>query len=187
MTGAQAAEAVMRSAGVSGVTIEEHRGFLSDHYDPRAKALRLSPQVYHGRSVSSVAVAAHEAGHAIQHARKYFPLTLRSAIVPVASIGDKLWMVVFILGIFTNVSGLITLGALLFSGVVAFQLITLPTEFNASSRAKAVLLQAGIVRTEEERRGVSGVLTAAASTYVAAAATSILTLLYLLAMASGRD
>jgi hypothetical protein len=186
MSGAEAARAVLDAAGISGVRIEPHGGFLTDHYDPRAKALRLSPNVYGGRSISAVAVAAHEAGHAIQDAHRYLPLALRSAIVPVASVGDRLWPFLFFGGIFANATGLIYVGIALFAAMLLFQLVTLPTEFNASSRAKAVLQSSGIVSTPEETAGVSKVLNAAALTYVAAAATAIVQLLYLLSIASRR-
>jgi uncharacterized protein len=187
LSGAEAAAAVLRTAGITGVRIEPHRGMLTDHYDPRAKALRLSPEVYGGRSISAVAVAAHEAGHAIQDAHGYAPLRLRSAIVPVAMIGDRLWMVLFFIGIFANATGMIYTGIALFAAMVLFQLVTLPTEFNASSRAKAVLASSGIVATQEEEAGVSKVLNAAALTYVAAAVTAILQLLYMISLASRRD
>lgn len=180
MTGAQAAQAVLGAEGVSGVRIEAHKGFLSDHYDPRAKVLRLSPAVYQGRSVSSIAVAAHEAGHALQDATGYAPLVLRSQVVPLASLGNNLWFLPFLIGMITGLSGFTMIGIGLFSLTVLFQLITLPTEFNASSRAKAVLAQTGIVSTQEEAVGVSKVLNAAAMTYVAAALTAILHLAYLL-------
>ncbi len=183
MSGAEAAASILRAAGISDVRIEPHRGMLTDHYDPRAKALRLSPEVYQGRSISSVAVAAHEAGHAIQHADAYLPLKLRSAIVPVAMIGDRLWMILFFIGIFANATGMIYAGIALFAAMILFQLVTLPTEFNASSRAKALLASSGIVTTQEEEAGVSKVLGAAALTYVAAAVTAVLQLLYMLSLA----
>jgi Zn-dependent membrane protease YugP len=184
ISGAQAAEMVMRSAGVQGVTIEPHQGMLTDHYDPRAKALRLSPQVYNGKSVSAVAVAAHEAGHAIQDATNYVPLRLRSAIVPATQFGSRIWLVPFLIGIFTSTTGWLYVGVALFALTVLFQLITLPTEFNASSRAKVALAETGIVSSEAEAAGVSKVLNAAAMTYVAAAVTAIIHLLYLLMVAS---
>jgi hypothetical protein len=184
MTGAQAANAVLRSSGINGVTVERHRGFLSDHYDPRHKVLRLSPAVYDGRSVSAVAVAAHEAGHAIQDAKRYAPLIVRSALVPATSIGSRLWMLPFILGILTGASGLLYVGVALFATLVVFQLVTLPTEFDASNRAKAILASTGIVTTDAERKGVSQVLNAAALTYVAAALTAIVQLLYLFSVAN---
>lgn len=183
MSGAEAAAAVLRTAGITNVRIEPHQGMLTDHYDPRAKALRLSPQVYGGRSVSAVAVAAHEAGHAIQDAHRYVPLALRSAIVPVAQIGSRIWPLLFFLGIFANSTGMIYAGIALFAGMVVFQFVTLPTEFNASSRAKAVLASSGIVSTQEETEGVSKVLNAAALTYVAAAVTAVVQLLYLVSLA----
>lgn len=190
MTGAQAALAVLRAGGVQGVTVERHQGFLSDHYDPRAKALRLSPDVYDGRSVSSVAVAAHEAGHAIQDAVGYAPLVLRSNLVPLCNIGNFLWFWPFLAGLLLQQMAfapyLMWAGILLFATVVVFQLVTLPTEFNASNRAKAVLAGAGIVRTQEEAEGVKKVLDAAAMTYVAAAAAAVLQLIDLILRVQGR-
>jgi uncharacterized protein len=184
MTGAQAAAAVARAGGAE-VTIERHGGFLSDHYDPRSKTLRLSPDVYDGRSVSAIAVAAHEAGHALQDVVHYPALGFRSAMVPVASIGSSLWIWIFFAGLVFARSPagpvLQNLGILVFGVTVVFQLVTLPVEFNASNRAKAVLATSGIVTTQEEAQGVSKVLGAAAMTYVAAALTSIATLIYLLA------
>jgi len=180
MSGAEAARAVLQAGGVSGVRIEPHQGFLTDHYDPRQKVLRLSPQVYEGRSVSAVAVAAHEAGHALQDAKGYLPLHLRSAIVPVTQFGSRMWIFLFMFGIFFNSAGLVWAGILAFGAVVLFQLVTLPTEFDASRRAKLVLAETGIAATPEERAGVAKVLDAAAMTYVAAAATAIVQLLYLI-------
>lgn len=193
MSGAQAAAAVCRAGNVSGVRIERHQGFLTDHYDPRAKALRLSPEVYDGRSVSAIAVAAHEAGHSIQDATAYPLLAFRSNMVTMTNIGNRLWFLPFILGAFLAAgesrvgpgewgigSILMATGILLFGAVVLFQLVTLPVEIDASRRAKAVLAQAGIVQTKEEAVGVSKVLDAAAWTYVAAAAAGILQLIYLI-------
>ena len=192
MTGAEAAAAVARAGNASGIRIERHQGFLSDHYDPRSRTLRLSPEVHDGRSVSSIAVAAHEAGHAIQHAVAYPALGFRSAMVPVASIGNSLWPMPFFFGLMLgggqdaargSAMGetLVLIGILMFAAVVVFQLVTLPVEYDASRRAKAVLAQAGIVQTSEEARGVDKVLDAAALTYVAAALTSVLTLIALIA------
>jgi Zn-dependent membrane protease YugP len=148
-SGAQAAQAVMKSAGVQGVRIERHEGFLSDHYDPLAKALRLSPHVYDGKSISSVAVAAHEAGHAIQDQVGYPPLVWRSALVPLCNVGNMIWIFPFMAGLVLRQLSfsplLIWTGIGLFAAVVVFQIITLPTEFNASNRAKAVLASTGIV------------------------------------------
>ncbi len=196
MSGAEAAEAVCRAAGVR-VRIERHQGFLSDHYDPRAKTLRLSPDVYDGRSISSIAVAAHEAGHSIQDATHYPFLGLRTKVVAFAGIGSNLWYFFFFGGAALTAGMrpaqraaeagwqlpqyLMAAGILLFGAVVLFQLITLPVEIDASRRAKAVLAQSGIVQTKEEALGVSRVLDAAAWTYIAAALTGIVTLIVLIA------
>jgi Zn-dependent membrane protease YugP len=187
MTGAQAAAAVCRAGGARGVTIERHQGFLSDHYDPRTKTLRLSPAVFDGRSVSSIAVAAHEAGHSIQDAEAYKPLVLRSQLVPVCNIGNNFWPMLLLLGFVMRAQPLVLLGIVLFAGVVVFQLVTLPVEFDASRRAKAVLAGSGIVTTADEARGVERVLRAAAWTYVAAAATAVLQLLALILAARRHD
>ena len=194
MTGAQAAAAVCRSGGVTDITIERHQGFLSDHYDPRARALRLSPEVYDGRSVSSIAVAAHEAGHAIQDVKEYAWLGFRSKMVPVVTIGNQTWPLVFMVGaVLMGVAPALGQVALavaiaLFGTLVVFQLVTLPVEFDASNRAKAVLAQTGIVSTQEEAQGVEDVLGAAAMTYVAAAAVSVVQFLYLvLQLLGSRD
>ena len=179
MTGAQAAAAVARAGGAE-VTVERHQGFLSDHYDPRSKTLRLSPEVHDGRSISAIAVAAHEAGHSIQDVKGYAWLGLRTKLVPICSIGSNAWMWIFLAGLIFQAPMLVNIGILLFAVVVVFQLVTLPVEFDASNRAKLVLAQSGIVATEEEKAGVSRVLGAAAMTYVAAALTSIATLVFLL-------
>jgi Zn-dependent membrane protease YugP len=197
MSGAEAAAAVARAGNASGIRIERHKGFLSDHYDPRSRTLRLSPEVHDGRSISSIAVAAHEAGHAIQHAVAYPALGFRSVMVPLANIGSSLWALPFFIGLMLAGTQpvaeglglgqlLMLLGIGLFGAVVLFQLVTLPVEFDASRRAKAVLAQAGIVQSQEEARGVDKVLDAAAMTYVAAAAASILQLLYLILRANQR-
>jgi Zn-dependent membrane protease YugP len=181
MTGADAARAVAQAGGVTELTIEETQGFLSDHYDPRSRTLRLSPQVYRGRSISSIAVGAHEAGHAIQHVKAYAWLNFRSQMVPVVKFGSSAWIWIFLAGsIIQSMPWLQTVGIILFSATVLFQLVTLPVEFDASNRAKLVLAQSGIVATEDEKNGVAKVLNAAAMTYVAAALTSIATLVYLL-------
>jgi Zn-dependent membrane protease YugP len=192
MTGAEAALAVAHAGGAHDVTVERHQGFLSDHYDPRSRTLRLSPDVYDGRSISSIAVAAHEAGHAIQHAQAYAWLGMRSALVPVVNIGSRLWTIPFMIGAFMTAGsgsagiGLMLAGVALFGLVVLFQLVTLPVEFDASNRAKAVLASTGIVSSREAAEGVSSVLGAAALTYVAAAAGSIIQLLYLVLQVLGR-
>ncbi|MFT5057651.1 MAG: Zn-dependent membrane protease YugP [Planctomycetota bacterium] len=184
MTGAEAAAAVAREGGAE-VTIERAEGFLSDHYDPRTKVLRLSQAVHDGRSVSSIAVAAHEAGHAIQHANNYAWLGVRSALVPAVMVGSRSWALIFFAGLTLKLVALQWVGLLLFGVTVAFQLVTLPTEFDASNRAKAVLASSGIVRSEAEARGVSKVLTAAAMTYVAGLISAIGTFLYYVMLAMG--
>ncbi len=185
-TGAMAAERILHSAGINDVRIEKVGGNLSDHYDPKAKILRLSESVYGESTVAAVGVAAHECGHAIQHQKGYAPLQLRSTLVPIASFGAGVswWMV--IAGIFfQGFNFLITLGIILFGAAVLFQIVTLPVEFNASSRAVRVLGETGILYDEEVGQARK-VLGAAALTYVAAAATSILQLLRLLALANRR-
>jgi Zn-dependent membrane protease YugP len=184
LTGAEAAARVARLGGAE-ISIERVQGFLSDHYDPRTRTLRLSPQVYDGRSVSAIAVAAHEAGHAIQHATRYSFLQMRSTLVPVTMIGSNLWLWVFFLGMIMQFEPLMLVGIVLLALVVLFQLVTLPVEFDASSRAKAVLASSGIVSTPEEARGVEKVLSAAALTYVAGALTAVVTLLYYLSIFLG--
>ena len=178
-TGAKAAYSILKKNGIDDVSIEETNGFLGDHYDPRTKSLRLSRNVYRSNSLAAIGVAAHEAGHALQHAQGYLPLHFRSHLVPVASIGSNLaWPLLFI-GLFLKSMMMVKWGILLFSGVVLFQLITLPVEFNASRRALAALRTSGLV-SEYEIDGSRKVLTAAAMTYVAAAAAAILQLLYFL-------
>lgn len=177
MTGAEAARAVCQAGGAE-VTIEPVQGFLSDHYDPRTRTLRLSPDVFNGRSISAVAVGAHEAGHALQHKTSYAWLGIRSKLVPVTQIGSNIWIWVFMAGMMLNRPELVGVAIVLLGGTVLFQLVTLPVEFDASSRAKAVLAETGIVSNEEEKRGVSKVLGAAAMTYVAGALTALATLAY---------
>ena len=177
-TGAQAASMVLRNAGVGDVRIEETHGLLSDHYDPREKALRLSPDVFRGTSVAALGIAAHEAGHAIQHAQAYAPLKFRSAIVPLANIGSWLaWPMIF-LGLMLQAYQLALAGVIAFALLVVFQLLTLPVEFDASRRAKAQLQVAGLVGHTEEAAGVAKVLDAAALTYVAATITALAQLFY---------
>jgi len=184
MTGAQAAAAVAREGGAS-VSIERVDGFLSDHYDPRSKTLRLSPHVYDGRSISALAVAAHEAGHAIQDVAHYPALAFRTRMVPLTMIGSQMWIWVFMIGLFMSSKPLVLAGILLLGFTVVFQLVTLPVEFNASTRAKQVLAATGIVSTQEEAIGVQKVLGAAAMTYVAGALTSLATLLYFVTRFAG--
>ena len=179
MTGAEAAYRILRANGLQRISIEQTQGFLGDHYDPRHKVLRLSPDVYNGRSLASVGVAAHEAGHAIQDAAGYAPLKLRNGIVPLAAVGGNLSMIIFMAGLIFSFTQLILLGIVLFSLTVVFQLINLPVEFNASRRAREVLVANGIVAPQQDAE-VGRVLNAAALTYVAATSGAILTLLYLL-------
>jgi len=186
MTGYQAALAVARAGGAD-VTVERVAGFLSDHYDPRTRTLRLSPDVYDGRSVSSIAVAAHEAGHAIQHVHNYPFLTMRSNMVPLTMIGSNMWIIVFMIGLFMNFKIFMLAGVVLLGLTVLFQVVTLPVEYDASKRAKEVLASSGIVSTQEEAEGVSSVLNAAALTYVAGALTAVTTLIYYIMVMNRRD
>lgn len=178
-TGAQAAQKLMADAGILDVEVVPTNGFLSDHYNPSTKTLALSEQVYGSRSVAAIGVACHEAGHAVQHARGYAPLGLRSAIVPAVSFGAPASNFLLMLGFFLHSQPLLVLGIFAFSLIVLFQLITLPVEFNASARAKRLCVEAGIIDADE-RVGVDRVLDAAALTYVAAFVSSLLTLLYYL-------
>ena len=178
-TGAEAAQELLRGAGITGVRIVRSHGVLSDHYNPITKTLALSEPVYNSDSIAAVGVATHEAGHAIQHARHYAPLWVRSALVPTANIGSSLGYFVMVIGLFMASTNMVLVGAVLFSAVLLFQVVTLPVEFNASSRAKALVVEQGIV-TMQERKGVDAVLNAAALTYVAAAVSTLLTLLYFL-------
>ena len=179
-TGAQVARRFLNSEGLTNVPIRPNGGDdLSDYYDPRTNALYLSNSSENGDSVASVAVACHEAGHAVQHERNYMPARIRMAIVPVVNIGSELWMIVLLAGIFMNLTGLINLGIILFAFVVVFQLVTLPVEFNASARAMSFISN-DVRISSEQARGAQQMLTAAALTYVAAALSSILQLLYLL-------
>ena len=187
MTGAQAAERILQSQGSYDVAIQRVSGKLTDPYDPRNKTLNLSDAVYASTSVAAVGVAAHECGHAIQHARGYAPLSFRSALVPVANIGSQLSWLFIILGIFFGGSHtLIMLGILMFSAAVLFQLVTLPVEFNASGRALKLLSETGILQ-KDEVSDTRKVLSAAALTYVAAATTAVLQLLRLLRLFGGND
>ena len=179
LSGAEAARELLRRAGVQHVAVERTPGFLSDHYDPSHKRLRLSPDVYDGRSLAALGVAAHEAGHALQHAHHYAPLKFRSLIVKPAGIGSQLGMYVAFAGIFTQMQPLIWVGIIMFSAFILFTLVTLPVEFNASSRAVKVLVDTGMV-ARDEAADAKKVLDAAALTYVAAAIAAILQLLYLL-------
>lgn len=188
MTGAQAAQQVLQSAGIYDVRIEHVSGNLTDHYDPRSKVLRLSDSVYGQTSVSAIGVAAHECGHAIQHANGYAPLRIRGALVPVANFGAQIaWPLILIGLLITSKSSwlFIQIGVLAFSLSVLFQIITLPVEFNASNRAIRVLADTGMLYGDEIR-AAKKVLSAAALTYVAGAAASILQLVRLLLITGGR-
>ena len=179
MTATQMAEQLLHAEGVYDVSVERTRGNLTDHYDPKNMVLRLSDSTANSTSVAALGVAAHEAGHVLQHRDGYAPLMLRTAAVPVVNIGSELWMLVLLAGIFMNLTGLINLGILLFAFVVVFQLVTLPVEFNASARAMNFISN-DVRISPEQARGARQMLTAAALTYVAAALSSILQLLYLL-------
>jgi Zn-dependent membrane protease YugP len=178
-SGAEAANALLHSAGVQGVAIEPAEGFLSDHYVPGQRILRLSPDVYAGQSLASLGIAAHEAGHALQDAQRYPLLVLRNGLVPLASIGGNLSWIIIMAGFFLQAFGLILIGIVAFSLTVVFQIVNLPVEFDASRRARLALLEGGLI-TPDEDVTVKKVLDAAALTYVAATLTSILTLLYFL-------
>ncbi len=179
LSGAETARYILDASDLRAVRVEASHGMLSDHYDPRERVVRLSPDVFHGRSVASLAVAAHEVGHALQHRDEYGPLALRNLAVPVASFGSNFAFILFGIGVMTQAIAIAWLGVLLFGSVVLFQLVTLPVELDASARAKAILWERGLI-VDTERAGVSSVLSAAALTYVAAALTSVLTLLYFL-------
>lgn len=179
LTGAEAAYRMLSDAGVNNVTIEETRGFLSDHYDPSSRTLRLSPSVYRSNSLSAVGVACHEAGHALQHAYGYAPLHLRTALVPATNFSSGLSYAVIMLGFILMSQSLVLFGAVLFSVAVLFSLVTLPVEWDASNRAKKRMVQSGVV-TAAEAVDAGKVLNAAFMTYVAAAVSSLLTLVYYL-------
>jgi len=185
LTGQEAAQLLMRSNSINDVAIEPVSGSLTDHYDPGAKKLRLSEPVYAQPSIAAVGVAAHETGHAIQHAKHYGPLVLRSTLVPVANIGSSLGPWLAIAGIALSFPILLNLGILLFGGAVLFYVITLPVEFNASARALAQLRSSNLL-TQEELSGVRKVLTAAAMTYVASALSAIMNLLRLVLLSRNR-
>ncbi|MFK7817834.1 MAG: zinc metallopeptidase [Planctomycetaceae bacterium] len=177
-TGAQAAAMLLRDAGIGDVSIVRAQGHLTDHDNPQTRELALSDGVYGSDSLAAVGIACHEAGHAIQHARNYGPLGLRSALVPMAGIGSSLGYVVMGLGLFIH-PFLVGVGVLIFSGVLLFQIVTLPVEFDATARAKKLVVETGIV-SSDERYGIDSVLNAAALTYVAAVITTLLTIAYYL-------
>lgn len=187
MVGAQVAESILRRNGIYDVTVEHIRGNLTDHFDPRTKTVRLSDSVYNSNSIAAIGVAAHECGHAIQHHVGYVPLKFRTALVPAANIGSKLGMPIIILGlILGSIDVLVPIGIWIFSLAVLFQIVTLPVEFNASRRALVCIEEYGIV-SHEERKKSAKVLKAAAMTYVAAAAASVIQLLRLILLSRSRD
>jgi Zn-dependent membrane protease YugP len=189
VTGAQAARAVLDANGLTDIPIEMIPGQLTDHYDPRTRVLRLSQEVYALPSIAAIGIAAHEAGHAIQHSRSYAPLTARTAIVPAVKIGSNIGFILLFLGLLIGATGLAWAGVGLFALTTVFALVTLPVEFDASRRAKQALIQVGLVdggvSGGAESRGVAAVLNAAAWTYIAGFATSLLQLLYYVSLVSG--
>ena len=185
LSGYGAARRILDANGLSHVNIEQVYGELTDHYDPRANVIRLSESVYHATSPAAIGVAAHEAGHAIQHAKNYKPIVVRSKLVPVTNIGSAISMPLFFIGLIFSYYPLLIIGIILYSLVSIFQLVTLPVEFDASSRAMRVLESSGILN-ETELKASRKVLSAAAMTYVAALLTSLLTLLRLIILANGR-
>jgi Zn-dependent membrane protease YugP len=178
VTGAQAAERLIKMGGLYDVRVEGVAGNLTDHYDPRSKVLRLSEGVYRSPSVAALAIAAHELGHAMQDQEGYTPLRLRAAIVPMVNIGSYLGWILLMIGFLLRSQEMAWLGVIVFSFGALFALVTLPVEFNASARAKQLLADTGLIMGEEERGGVNQVLNAAALTYVAALITAVLQLLY---------
>ena len=186
ITGAQAAERVLRHNGVHGVRIERVSGNLTDHFDPKTNVIRLSDSVYNSTSTAAIGVACHEAGHAVQYAQSYAPIKLRAAIIPITNLGSKLAMPLILLGILFAAGSefsytMVYLGIACFSLSLVFQLVTLPVEFNASRRAMAAIGEAGIL-TEEEQEGAKKTLSAAAMTYVAATAVALAQLLRLIVL-----
>ena len=177
LSGAETARRILREQGIYDVAVEETSGSLSDHYDPRTKVVRLSSDNFHGHHLAGLAVAAQEVGHAIQHAQGYLPLNVRHAILPVANLGSSLGFPLIMAGMIFGATGLIDIGILFFAGAVVFQIATLPVEFNASSRAMAILSQGYLAG--DEVSSAKRVLNAAAMTYVAAAATAVLQLVHM--------
>ncbi|MCM3766580.1 zinc metallopeptidase [Neobacillus niacini] len=184
--GAEVAREILNANGLFHVGVEEGRGFLSDHYDPRTKTVRLSPENYHGHSIAAAAVAAHEVGHAIQDGEGYAFLRFRHALVPVANLGSNASWILIMLGIVFHASGMLLLGIIFMAAAVLFQVVTLPVEFNASSRAMDQVISLGLIANREEREARK-VLNAAALTYVAAAAVAVLELLRLVLIFTGMN
>lgn len=185
LTGHQAAQRLISTGSLYGVQVQGTSGQLSDHYDPRNKTLFLSEGVAHSPSVAAVAISAHELGHALQDAEDYFPMRIRSMLVPAVNIGSNLGWILIMIGLVLRMTELAWIGVIVFSAGALFALATLPVEFNASARAKQLLYQTGIIQTEEERRGVNQVLNAAALTYVAGLITAVLQLLYYVLLVGG--
>lgn len=186
MTGAEVARRILDANGLHDVPVEPVPGKLTDHYDPMARAVRLSESVYHSNSIAAISVAAHECGHALQHRDAYGFLVLRHKMFPVVNFASGVAPLLLLAGFFFQALNLLALGILFFSAAVAFQLVTLPVEFNASSRAKDILVQQGFIRNTEER-GVSKVLNAAAFTYVAATLVAVMNLLYYISIFLGQS
>ena len=194
LTGAQIARLMLNENGLANVRVERVSGTLSDHYDPKTRVVRLSDGIYDQPSVSAMAVACHECGHAVQHARSYAPMNIRSALVPIANFGSSAWLIVLIAGLFLNVMGLVWLAIILYAFAVLFHVVTLPVEFNASRRGLAYIRgesssqvtsgHALALRGNADARGAKQVLTAAALTYVVGALTSIIQLLYYVSLFS---
>jgi Zn-dependent membrane protease YugP len=187
LSGADAARRLISSSGLYDVRLEGIAGKMTDHYDPRDKVLRLSSDVANRPSVASLAIAAHELGHAMQDAEGYFPLRLRAALVPAVNIGSNLGWFLIIIGLFLGWMQLAWIGVVAFAAGAVFALATLPVEFDASARAKRMLADAGIIYSDEERNGVNAVLNAAALTYVAALVTAVMQLLYFVGLVGGRS
>src|SRR5215211_2719746 len=185
LTGHQAAQRLISTGSLYGVQVQGTAGQLSDHYDPRNKTLFLSHGVANSSSMAAVAISAHELGHALQDAEEYFPMKIRSMLVPAVNIGSNLGWILIMIGLVLRMTSLAWLGVLVFSGGALFALATLPVEFNASTRAKELLYATGIIQTEEERRGVNSVLNAAALTYVAGLITAVMQLLYYVFLVGG--
>ncbi len=179
LSGAEAARMMLDQAGIDGVQVVAAQGFLTDNYNPITKTLNLSEEVYSSTSIAAVGVACHEAGHAVQHAHNYAPMWVRSMLVPTANIGSSIGYLVMLFGLMLASAKMVLVGAVLFSSVLLFQIVTLPVEFDASARAKKLIVDYGII-SPHEREGVDRVLNAAALTYVAAAVSTLLTLLYFL-------
>jgi uncharacterized protein len=185
LTGHQAAQRLISTGNLYGVQVQGTAGQLSDHYDPRNKTLFLSEGVAHSASVAAVAISAHELGHALQDAEEYFPMRVRSMLVPAVNIGSNLGWILIMIGLVLRMTEVAWIGVAVFSAGALFALATLPVEFNASARAKQLLYQTGIIQTEEEQRGVNQVLNAAALTYVAGLITAVLQLLYYVLLVGG--